>query len=123
MKSKKIVTICLILVHVFLYWVASQIAELVFDWLNMPIKRDYYLTIPELIALVGTAIVFVIIYKNQRIVGFLTEAVNELSKVSFPTKKEAGQSAVIVIVLVAIAALVLALYDLIWSTMTRWILN
>jgi preprotein translocase SecE subunit len=123
MKSRKIVTICLIFVAVFLYWVASQFLDNLFDWLNIAITRDFYLTIPEIIAVVVAVGGFFVLIKYKRAMDFFTEAVSELSKVSFPTKKESGQSAVVVVVLVAIATLLLAFYDLVWSTLTRWILN
>ncbi|MBU0505203.1 MAG: preprotein translocase subunit SecE [bacterium] len=123
MKSRKIVTICLIFVAVFLYWVASQFLDNLFDWLNIAITRDLYLTIPEIVAVVVAVGGFFVLIKYKKAMDFFTEAVSELSKVTFPTKKESGQSAVVVVVLVAIATLLLAFYDLIWSTLTRWILN
>lgn len=123
MKSKKIVNICLIIACIFLYLVASQIAELVIDALELPITRDYWMTIPEMIAAGVSALVFVIVSRNRIVVEFFVEAVNELSKVTYPTKKESGQSAVVVIVLVAIATIVLALFDSIWSYVTQIILT
>jgi len=122
-KTKKIVNICLIIVAVFLYLLASQIVELVFDWLNLAITRDYWLTIPEFISIGIAALSYIVVLKNKTVMGFLTEAVTELSKVTYPTKKEAGQSAVIVIIMVAIATLFLALFDTIWSYLTKLILT
>ncbi|EKD51699.1 MAG: hypothetical protein ACD_62C00198G0002 [uncultured bacterium] len=123
MKNRKIVTICLILVAVFLYWVASQICELLFDWFNLAITRDYFVTIPDLIGAVCAGVAFALTLRHQRFMSFLEEAVTELSKVTYPTTKESGQSAVVVVILVGIATTMLALYDLFWSTLTRWILN
>lgn len=123
MKSEKIVNICLIIICVFLYLVASQIAELVFDWLEIATTRDYLLTLPEIVSAGLCAVVFVLAHRNQRLTVFLNEAVTELSKVSYPTKKESGQSAVVVIVMVSVATLFLALFDSVWSFLTQLILT
>lgn len=123
MKSEKIVNICLIITCVFLYLVASQIAELVFDWLEVAATRDYLLTLPEIVSIVFCVLVFVLARRNKRLTEFLNEAVNELSKISYPTKKESGQSAVVVIVMVGIATLFLALFDSVWSFFTQLILT
>jgi len=123
MNAKKIVNICLIIVAFFLYLVASQIIELVFDSLNQPITRIYWLTIPEMIAIGVAVIAYVIVIKSKACSGFLTEAVTELSKVTYPTRKESGQSAVVVIVIVAIATLFLAIFDSVWSFLTQLILT
>ena len=123
MKTKKIINICLIILCVFLYLVASQIAELVFDWLEIATTRDYLLTFSEIASIVFCALVFVFARRSKRLTGFLNEAVNELSKVSYPTKKESGQSAVVVIVMVGIATLFLALFDSVWSFLTQLILT
>lgn len=123
MKTKKILNICLILASGFLYWVASRLAELIFDGFNIAITRDYWLTVPEMIALALAVLAYAFVIKNRTAVVFLTEAITELSKVTFPTKKESGQSAVVVMILVGIAALFLALFDLAWSTATQFILS
>lgn len=122
-KTKKILFICLIIASFFLYHIASQFAELVFDWFNIPITRDYGLTIPEFIAAGVAGLVFIFVLKNRTWMGFFSEAITELSKVTYPTRKEAGQSAVVVIILVAIATLFLALFDYIWSNFTQIILS
>ena len=123
MKNKKIVNICLIIAAFFLYFVASQIIELVFDNLNMPITREFGLTIPEIISVVLAGVAFLVVIKNSTWVGFFTEAVTELSKVTYPTRKESGQSAIVVVVMVSIATLILALFDSIWSFLTQLILS
>lgn len=123
MRSEKIVNICLIILCVFLYLVASQIAELVFDWLEVATTRDYLLTFPEIASILFCSLVFVFARRSKHLMVLLNEAVNELSKVSYPTKKESGQSAVVVIVMVGIATLFLALFDSVWSFLTQLILT
>lgn len=123
MNAKKIVMLSLGVVSVFVYIVASHVFGLVFDALRLAITRDYFLTIPEILALATGALTYFLIYRNPRAFGFFTEVVIELQKVTYPTKKEAGQSAGIVLVLVAVAAVILALYDIVWSLFTKFILG
>ncbi|OVE80714.1 preprotein translocase subunit SecE [bacterium K02(2017)] len=123
MKSKKIVNICLIIAALFLYYIASQIVELIFDNLNLPITREFGLTVPEIISVFVALISYVIAIKNSSWMGFLNEAVTELSKVTYPTKKESGQSAVVAIVMVSVATVFLAIFDSFWSYVTQLILS
>jgi preprotein translocase subunit SecE len=121
--NKKIVNISLIIAAVFLYLVASQISELVFDIFNLPITRDFWLTIPEMIAIGFAGLSFLIVSRNKTSSEFLKEVVSELSKVTYPTTKESGQSAVVVVVMVSIATVFLALYDTVWSFATQYLLT
>lgn len=123
MNAKKIVMISLGVVSVFIYIIATHVFGIVFDALRWAITRDYFLTIPELLALVTAALTYLFIYRNPRAFGFFSEVVIELQKVTYPTKKEAGQSAGIVLVLVAVASVILALYDIVWSLFTKFILG
>lgn len=123
MNAKKIVMISLGVVSVFVYIITTHVFGLVFDALRWAITRDYFITIPEILALVAAVVTYFLIYRNPRAFGFFTEVVIELQKVTCPTKKEAGQSAGIVLVLVAIAAVILALYDVVWSLFTKFVLS
>ncbi|MBF0103683.1 MAG: preprotein translocase subunit SecE [Deltaproteobacteria bacterium] len=121
-KKNIIVTICLIIAAAFLYYLASQITELIFDSLKVPVTREYGLAI-HAISLFLAVIAFIIALKNKKWMDFLTEALTELSKVTYPTKKESGQSAVVVIVMVSIATVFLAVFDTMWLFLTKLILS
>lgn len=122
MDPKKIVNICLLILAVFLYFVASQFAELAFDWLNMPITRDFWLTYPEMIGLGVGGLGFVLLMMNEPVTMFLSESVVELMKVVYPTREESSKSALIVMVMVGIATVFLAFFDVFWSSVTRFVL-
>jgi len=47
----------------------------------------------------------------------------ELEKVTWPTRKETYAATIVVIVTVAIAALVLQLFDYLWALLANWILH
>lgn len=54
---------------------------------------------------------------------FLNEVAQDLSKVTWPMRKETITSAGVVVVLVGIAAVLLALIDLVWGTTARGIFS
>jgi preprotein translocase SecE subunit len=123
MDKKKSVIICLIIAAFFLYLVASQLAETIFDGLNIAINRDFGLTIPEFIGIAVAGLAFAVVAKSATSMGFFTDVANEMTKVVYPTPKESGQSAVVVIIMVGIATVLLAVFDLAWSSLTRFVLS
>ncbi|MCP5463689.1 MAG: preprotein translocase subunit SecE [Deltaproteobacteria bacterium] len=123
MSQKKILNICLIIAGFFLYLVASQFAEQLFDWFDLPINQGFYITIPNLIGILVAGLGYVITLKSRRAMEFLESSVSELAKVSYPTLKEASQSAVVVVVLVSIATFFLWFFDFVWLRVTKFILS
>ena len=73
---------------------------------------------------VGTGLAAVITYllwRSPRVFQSATEVVAEARKVTWPTRKETTQAAVVVIVLVMIVSVFLGLFDLFWSWATNLI--
>jgi preprotein translocase SecE subunit len=122
MERKRIVSLGLLVGAVIIYMVGAQVFELLFDALSWPVTRDYFLTLPEMASAVLAVGVFAAAMLSAGFVGFLNEAVTELGKVTYPTPKESGQSAVIVVGIVTVATIVLTFFDSIWTVMTRYLL-
>lgn len=57
-------------------------------------------------------------WRNEEIFGLASECVAELSKVSWPTRKETGMATIVVIVTVIIASLLLGVFDATWAYLT-----
>jgi preprotein translocase SecE subunit len=68
------------------------------------------------------AILFLILYRNERSNQFMNEVVVELSRVTWPTQKETSSATFIVIVMVLISGMVLGLLDYAWTKLIQWIL-
>ena len=66
---------------------------------------------------------FFILSKNVKATAFMSEVVVELSKVTWPVRRETLLSTVVVVVLVGIAATILALFDAAWGTLSEKILT
>jgi preprotein translocase subunit SecE len=74
-------------------------------------------------ALLLAAAAAIVAYKNERVFSAAVEVTRELEKVTWPTRKETYAATVVVIVTVAIAAVVLVMFDAIWSNLASWILR
>lgn len=123
MDRKKILTICLILAGFFLYLVASLSTEAVFSGLDLPVTRNFFLSVPEWIGVAVAVLSLLIVWKNEQAMGFLDECTAELVKVVYPTPKESSQSGVVVVVMVGLATLFLAFFDYLWSALTQMMLR
>jgi preprotein translocase subunit SecE len=51
--------------------------------------------------------------------GFLVDVRSELKKVTWPTAKEVRSATMVVIVMAIISALILGLFDFVWSNVTE----
>jgi preprotein translocase subunit SecE len=76
---------------------------------------------------VGTGAVLVaglatlIAWKNEQVFGLAQEVTTELKKVTWPTRKETVSSTIVVIVTTIFSALLLGMFDGVWSWVTRMI--
>ncbi|MCZ6807831.1 MAG: preprotein translocase subunit SecE [Deltaproteobacteria bacterium] len=65
----------------------------------------------------------VVTYRSPRIHDFVTGVCVELSNVTWPTRKETWAQTVVVLIVSAIAAVILGVFDTIWSQITDLIYN
>jgi len=89
------------------------------DWI-----WGYFGTAPSdftmsMIALVGATVTAIVMYRNERMFLLVNEVSSELKKVTWPTAKEVRQSTIVVIVMAIISALILGLFDTVWSKLTQ----
>ncbi|MCP4601434.1 MAG: preprotein translocase subunit SecE [Proteobacteria bacterium] len=66
----------------------------------------------------GAAGLTVYLWRHPKVNRLALEIVTELSKVTWPTRKELSASTVVVIILSIIAALILGLFDFFWAWAT-----
>ena len=72
----------------------------------------------SLVAAVGAIVVGVSLYRNDRIYHLANEVTSELKKVTWPTAKEVRAATIVVIVMAVTSAVILFLFDLVWSGLT-----
>ncbi|MEO8844514.1 MAG: preprotein translocase subunit SecE, partial [Kofleriaceae bacterium] len=57
--------------------------------------------------------------RNDRIYHLANEVASELRKVTWPTAKEVRSATLVVIVMAIVSAVILGLFDLVWSNLTE----
>ena len=62
-------------------------------------------------------------YRSKKVHTFVVEVCVELSKVSWPTRKETWSQTIVVLIVSVIAAIILGVYDAVWSHITDLIYN
>ena len=72
----------------------------------------------SLVAAVGAVVVGVSLYRNDRIYHLANEVSSELKKVTWPTAKEVRGATMVVIIMAVTSAVILFLFDLVWSGLT-----
>lgn len=72
----------------------------------------------SLIAAVGAVVAGIAVYRNDRVYHLANEVSGELKKVTWPTAKEVRSATTVVIVMAIVSALILGVFDLVWSNLT-----
>lgn len=96
-----------------------QLFILGWDLLRLPVYESLPVGIPDVLAFVLAIVVFVILKRSPKIDEFGLEVISELSKVTWPTRKETVVSTGVIIVMVGIASLLMFVIDTVWGTLTR----
>jgi preprotein translocase subunit SecE len=92
------------------------------DWVWSYFARPNDLVLNGASLLIGTgAAVFA--YRSEKVFSSAVEVTRELEKVTWPTRKETYAATVVVMVTVGISAVILTLFDSVWSKLAGWILN
>lgn len=117
--NQKIINGAFVGLAVVVWFLVRQIADTVWGLVKLPYPADWPVTPADLIGTVSAIAVFIILKRHQRVNEFSTEVLAELSKVTWPVKKETLLSTVVVCVMVAICSLMLFGFDTIWGTVVK----
>ncbi|MBA3405855.1 MAG: preprotein translocase subunit SecE [Gemmatimonadaceae bacterium] len=61
----------------------------------------------------------VVMYRSDKYYGLANEVAAELKKVTWPSAKEVRAATAVVIIMAIISAIILGLFDLVWSNLTE----
>ena len=89
------------------------------DWI-----WGYFATAPSettisLTAAAAATIASIVMYRNDRLYHLTNEVATELKKVTWPTAKEVRAATIVVIVMAIVSAVILGLFDFVWSNLTE----
>jgi preprotein translocase subunit SecE len=101
-------------------WLLVQITETVWQSLNLSVTAVPPPNKALTVVIGGAAAIFLAVYlwRHPKVNNLAMEIVVELSKVTWPTRKELSASTVVVIVLSVIASIILGLFDFFWAWCT-----
>jgi preprotein translocase subunit SecE len=102
-----------VLVAAFVLWLVNKIILL--GWSQFDEPNTVIATIAS--AAVGLAVAFGL-YRNEKSHRLVSDVVAELSKVTWPSRKETYASTIVVIVTSIIAAAIVGSFDFVWSAIT-----
>lgn len=106
-----------------IYLVGAVVLFYLLQW-SIDWAWGYFSTSPSdfvisVIAAIGAGVTGIVLYKNDRIYTLTNEVATELKKVTWPTAKEVRAATIVVIVMAIISALILGLFDFVWSNLTE----
>jgi len=101
---------------IVVFWFTDNLIATVWAYFDEPQER----LVSGLAAVVGI-VTAGILYRNTKVKNVSDEVAVELSKVTWPDRKETRYATWVVIVASVIAAVVLGFMDLVWSAVTDFI--
>ena len=99
---------------VLAFYVLQWTVDWVWGYFGTP-PSEMNLSIASAVIAIAAA---VIMYRNDRFYTLANEVSGELKKVTWPTAKEVRSATIVVIVMAIISAIILGLFDLVWSKLT-----
>ncbi len=117
--NKKFLDFALGGVGIISWMVFRQLLTFFWELLRLPIYESLPVGVPDLLAFVAALAGFLVLRRNAKVSEFGLEVIAELSKVTWPTRKETMISTGVIIVMVGIASLMMFVIDTVWGTLTR----
>lgn len=102
-----------VLIAALTFWLTDKLVLLV--WQNFAEPNEVVATIASAAVGIGLALG---LYRHEKSHRVATEVVSELSKVTWPSRKETYASTIVVIVTSLIAAAIVGSFDFVWSAIT-----
>ena len=102
-----------VVVAAFVLWLANKVILL--GWSQFDEPNEVIATVAS--AAVGLGVAFGL-YRNEKSHRLVSDVVAELSKVTWPSRKETYASTIVVIVTSIIAAAIVGSFDFVWSAIT-----
>ena len=106
-----------------IYLVGAVLMFYLFQW-SIDWIWGYFGTAPSeirvsLFSAVGAIVIVMMLYRSDRIYTLANEVAGELKKVTWPTAKEVRTATIVVIVMAIISAIILGVFDFVWSNLTE----
>jgi preprotein translocase subunit SecE len=100
---------------VILFYLLSWTTDWIWGYFATP-PGDFQIS---LIAAVSATTIAIWAYRNDKYYTLANEVATELKKVTWPTAKEVRAATIVVIVMAILSAVILGLFDFVWSNLTE----
>jgi preprotein translocase subunit SecE len=107
------VQLTVLVVFLFLIWLLNHLATLVWEMFAQPDPA-----VISIGSIVVSGIVAWRLYSHVDVKRWMTDVIGELTKVTWPMRKETSAATVVVIIASLIAAAILGAFDTAWSAIT-----
>jgi preprotein translocase subunit SecE len=101
---------------IILAWLLAKCGDWAWSYFGKP--EELFVGLGSVVV---ASIVTVVAWKNEQVFSLANEVTSELSKVTWPTRRETFDSTVVVIATTIISSLLLGFFDAVWSWATRMI--
>jgi preprotein translocase subunit SecE len=122
-KTQKWVNLGVLIAGALAFLFINQLFSAVWSTARLPINEDWPVEPSQLLSFVLAAGIALWARRYQRANIFFNEVASELSKVTWPERKDTVRSASVVVVLIAIASVILFLIDSMWRVAIRGVLS
>lgn len=117
--NQKIVNGSFVGVSLIAWLFFRQLIDTLWGAFKLRTPQDLPFTPADAIAVVIAVAVFILLKKQKKINDFCGEVIVELSKVTYPPKKETFLSTIVISIMVAICAVILFAFDTLWGTLVK----
>lgn len=123
--NTRITVVLHVVFGVVVWYIVSEGLQLLWAQMGWPSPRYFgvsELRPPQLVAVLVAVAAIVAVALNSRVQVFNNEVINELRKVTWPSAKETRQTALVVLVVTGVIALILGGWDFVFSKVIKELL-
>ena len=118
-RNQKLVSLIYLACGFVAWLIFRELFATVWVIAHLPSPADWVMPPSEMLGIAMGVITFVILIRNRKVGAFTNDTLTELGKVVWPNRKETVLSTGVVSVLVAIAATILFLFDVLWGALVH----
>jgi preprotein translocase subunit SecE len=122
MQHQRWVVLSFIVTTVLTAWTVQAASVSAFAQFAIPDSRVGPVNLSTILGLVAGVVALLGLLRSQRAVTFTDEVIDELAKVTWPTREETIRASYTVVVTTLMVAVLLGLYDFVWKNLADLVL-
>jgi len=122
MQHQRWVVLAFVVLSIVVGWTVQAGSVSAFGQFAIPDTRLGPITLTTLLAVFAGGITMIALLRNEKAVKFTDEVVDELTKVTWPTREETVRASTTVVVTTLLVAVLLAVYDFVWKNIADLVL-